>query len=96
VLAFAYGKPRAVVDANVARVMARHFGLREHPEARRDKEVRSLADSLLDRSYSRDYNFAILDLAASVCTPRSPRHAICPLVRTCARVRLKPVQKARI
>jgi len=83
VLVFAFGEPRAVIDANVARVIARYVGLREHAEARRDRVVREFADELLDRKRARDYNFAILDLAASVCTPQNPRHDLCPLRRTC-------------
>ncbi|MCH8814178.1 MAG: DNA glycosylase [Chloroflexi bacterium] len=85
VLVFALGQPRAVIDANVARVIARYFGLREHAEARRDGQVRELADGLLDRAHARDYNFAMLDLAALVCTARNPKHDLCPLRRTCAK-----------
>lgn len=87
VLVFAFGQPRAVVDANVARVLARYFGLREHAEARRDRPIRELATALLDRRRARDYNFAILDLAALVCTPRGARHAECPFRRTCVKAR---------
>ena len=85
VLVFALGQPRAVIDANVARVIARYFGLREHSEARRDRHIREVADELLDRSHARDYNFAMLDLAALVCTASNPKHDVCPLRRTCAK-----------
>jgi len=87
VLVFGFGRPRAVVDANVARVITRHFGLREHAEARRDKEVVRLASELLDRQRPREYNFALLDLAATVCTPSNPKHDVCPLSRTCTRAK---------
>lgn len=90
VLVFAYRQPRAVIDANVARVITRHFGLREHAEARRDKAVRELADELLDRQHPREYNFAMLDLAALVCTAANPKHDECPLRRTCAAVNSRP------
>lgn len=83
VLAFAFGQPRAVVDANVARVLARHFGLREHAESRRDPAIRLLADELVNRRRPREYNFAMLDLAALICTARTPKHSVCPLRRTC-------------
>jgi A/G-specific adenine glycosylase len=46
-----------------------------------------IADSLLPRSEPRDFNFAMLDLAALVCTPQAPRHEICPLRRTCRKAR---------
>jgi A/G-specific adenine glycosylase len=87
VLVFAFGKPRAVIDANVARVIARTFGLREHAEARRDKEIRRLADELVASKRPRDYNFAMLDLAATVCTAHNPSHDTCPLRRTCLRAK---------
>ncbi len=87
VLVFSCGEPRAVIDANVARVLARHFGFREHAEARRDRHIRETADSLLPRAHARDFNFAMLDLAALVCTPSNPKHSDCPLRRTCQAVR---------
>lgn len=84
VLVFGCGQPRAVVDANVARVIACHFGYREHAEARRDRHIRQMADALFPRRSARDYNFAMLDLAALVCRPVTPKHHACPLRRTCA------------
>lgn len=87
VLVFAHGQKRAVVDANIARIITRYFGIREHAEARRDRAVRVIADSLLPRSEPRDFNFAMLDLAALVCTPQAPRHEICPLRRMCRKAR---------
>ena len=91
VLVFAFGHPRAVIDANVARVLARYFGLREHAEARRDRQIREVADQLLDRQRPRDYNFALLDLAAGVCTSQRPKHELCPLRRTCFRAKAERV-----
>jgi A/G-specific adenine glycosylase len=85
VLVFGCNEPRAVIDANVARIIARHFGYREHAEARRDPKIRQVADALLPPRRAREYNFAMLDLAALVCTPTSPKHDLCPLRRTCAR-----------
>jgi A/G-specific adenine glycosylase len=87
VLVFACNKPRSVIDANVARVITRYFGLREHAEARRDRIVRELADELLHKRNPRDYNFAMLDLAALVCRARNPLHEECPLRRTCVKGR---------
>lgn len=88
VLVFGCDQPRAVLDANVARVLARYFGHRHHAEARRDRHIRETADALLPKKEARDYNFAMLDLAALVCTPQSPKHEICPLRRSCYTARL--------
>ena len=87
VLVFGFGREGAVIDVNVARVITRYFGLREHAEARRDRQVRELAWGLSDRKRSRDYNFALLDLAATVCTAIAPKHDDCPLRRTCIRAK---------
>jgi A/G-specific adenine glycosylase len=86
VLVFSCGKPRAVIDANVARVVARYFGFREHAEARRDRVVIETARSLVPMNAAREYNFAMLDVAALVCTPSKPKHEVCPLRRTCKSV----------
>lgn len=94
VLVFACGQPRAVVDANIARVISRYFGFRHHPEARRDRHVVETARSLVPRRSPREYNFAMLDLAALVCTPRSPKHEACPFRKSCREV-AAPVTSSR-
>jgi A/G-specific adenine glycosylase len=82
VLSFAFGRRQAVVDNPIARVLARCFGLPEGPEARRNRDLRRLAQRFVG-SDSASHNFALLDLADAVCRPRSPDHARCPLVAFC-------------
>ena len=79
VLAFAHERDVAVVDTNVARVLARVMG---EPLTRRG--VQTLADSLVPPAQGWRWNQAMLDLGALVCTARSPRCGECPLVSTCA------------
>jgi A/G-specific adenine glycosylase len=85
VLSIAYGTPLAVLDGNVARVMARMNGLRgnlHQGKFRRDVE-RQLA-RLLPESNAREFNQAMMELGQTVCTPQSPRCGECPVQTHCA------------
>jgi A/G-specific adenine glycosylase len=76
VLAFAFDRPVAVVDTNVARVMARAVGGRSLTA----REVQALADSLVPVGRGGwAWNQAMLDLGATVCTGRRPACDRCPL-----------------
>ncbi|HLK03788.1 MAG TPA: A/G-specific adenine glycosylase [Candidatus Acidoferrum sp.] len=74
----------AVLDGNVARVLARlgtiHGDLRE---ARRWKELQAQADHLLDPSAPGDWNQAMMELGATLCTPSSPQCLLCPVATFC-------------
>src|ERR1700749_1524911 len=70
---FAFGLPHAVVDGNVNRVLARDFGIETPFDTTEGKKIFSiLAQELLDKKNSSAYNQAIMDLGATVCTPRNP------------------------
>jgi A/G-specific adenine glycosylase len=85
VASIAFGEPVAVVDGNVIRVLARLFALPVSPKAPRDvARVRALADALVPRTAPGDHNQALMELGATVCTPRSPRCGACPLRPRCA------------
>lgn len=82
--AFAYDLPQAVVDGNVFRVLARVFDLDTPIDSGTGKMLfQELAMELLDENRSADYNQAIMDLGATVCTPRSPSCTDCPLGEQC-------------
>lgn len=83
ILCFAYGKDVAVVDANVCRVIGRIFGLKTRGEARRDSKFRKAAQQLIPSGKAKEFNWAIIDLAAMICTPRNPKCKICPLSYVC-------------
>jgi len=83
ILAFAYGRNVAVVDSNVVRVIERIFGIKPRGEARRDPRFRSIAQKILPKGRARKYNWAIIDFAAKVCTPRNPKCEMCPLKDMC-------------
>jgi A/G-specific adenine glycosylase len=84
VLSFAYGRDVAVVDANVCRVIGRVFGLKPRGEARRDRMIREMAQRMVPEGRSREFNWAMIDLAALICTPRKPRCPECPLEEVCS------------
>lgn len=79
ILAFAFEVDAAVVDTNVARVLARLEG-----RALRARETQQLADELLPSGFAWDWNQVIMDFGATVCSARSPECAACPVRSQCA------------
>ena len=76
----AFDAPHAAVDGNVKRVLTRILD-RVSPTT---AELQAAADRLLDPQRPGDFNQAMMDLGATICTPRSPRCAVCPVSRFCA------------
>ena len=91
VLSIAHGVPLPVVDGNVRRVLARLFALRG-PEWLRDGPYYNLAEEALDREEPGDWNQAVMELGATVCTPRRPACPVCP-VRSACRARALGLQE---
>jgi len=79
VAAFAYRQPVAVMEANVRRVLCRIFALARPTEI----ELWEKAGELLDRESPFDYNQAMMDIGATICTKRAPRCAECPASSIC-------------
>ena len=85
IASFAFGIPAAVVDGNVYRVLARHFGIPTPVgSTAAKKEFTALAQSLLPPERPGDFNQAMMDFGATLCTPASPACARCPLADSCA------------
>jgi A/G-specific adenine glycosylase len=82
VLSIAYGVPLPVVDGNVRRVLSRWFALRG-PSWRTDAAFYNLADTILDRNAPGDWNQALMELGATVCSPRKPACPACPVRGKC-------------
>src|SRR5579862_5396861 len=84
ILSIAFGSHHAVLDGNVARVIARlgavHGDLRE---GARWQRLQAAADSLLDRDAPSDWNQAMMELGAMICTPKSPQCLLCPVAEFC-------------
>jgi A/G-specific adenine glycosylase len=84
VLSIAYGVPLAVLDGNVARVLARLGAIRgDLREPRRWQGLASAADRLLTRDHAGDWNQAMMELGATICAPRAPRCPECPVGSFC-------------
>ncbi len=82
IAAIAFGERAVVVDANVARVVARLFAI-ERPLPGGMPEVREATDRITPNTRSGDFAQAMMDLGSSVCTPRGPRCLACPLSSVC-------------
>lgn len=83
--AIAFDKPANVVDGNVERVMARFFEVTE-PLPQSKPKIKKLAAGLSENRDDRsgDYAQALMDLGATICTPKSPKCMLCPLQYGCA------------
>jgi A/G-specific adenine glycosylase len=84
VTSIAYGEPYAVVDGNVRRVLSRVFLVDAPANVSSSARVfKELAEELLDRSNPGDFNQAIMELGAMVCTPGKPACDRCPVSACC-------------
>lgn len=84
ILSIAYGEKLAVLDGNVARVLARVGAVRgDLREGNRWKKLRASAAELLHPESPGDWNQAMMELGATLCTPRSPQCLICPVAAHC-------------
>lgn len=84
IASMAYGLPHAVVDGNVVRVLSRVFAMDVSAFTAKGKKVfQEKAQQLLDAKQPGQYNQAIMDLGATICTPRQPRCEQCPVRTVC-------------
>ena len=102
VAAIAFDRPAAVVDANVERVTARLFAI-ETPLPAAKPAIREKVAQMVPTDRPGDFAQAMMDLGATVCTPRNPSCLLCPVADYCeARARgiaeslpVKPPKKAK-
>ena len=83
IAAIAFDRPAVVVDGNVERVVSRLHAVNV-PLPRAKPRLRDLAARLTPRDQPGDHAQAMMDLGATLCTPRNPACGICPLARHCA------------
>jgi A/G-specific adenine glycosylase len=88
VASLCFGEPIAILDGNVKRVLTRYLGFKEDlASARVEKELWAIAQTLLpqhDVTHAMPrYTQGVMDLGATVCTPKKPQCAQCPLAATC-------------
>ncbi len=84
ILSIAFNQDAPVLDGNVRRVLCRVFHIIEDPrQAAVERRLWELAAQLVPPGRAGDYNQALMDLGATVCTPRAPRCPLCPLMALC-------------
>ena len=84
ILSIAFGKKHAVLDGNVARVVARLQAIRgDLRESARWKLLQQAADEFLAQEASGRWNQAMMELGATICRPRSPQCLLCPVAKFC-------------
>ncbi len=84
ILAQAFGERHAILDGNVKRVLARHFGVAGWPgETSTARRLWTLAEHNTPEQDVAVYTQAIMDLGATLCTRHKPLCAACPLAETC-------------
>jgi A/G-specific adenine glycosylase len=89
ILSIAFGAKLAVLDGNVARVLARLDAIRgDLREAARWQSLQRTAKELLDAQAPGDWNQAMMELGATICTPRAPQCLLCPVAKFCEARRL--------
>lgn len=84
IASIAYGHAEPLVDGNVIRVISRLFALRGDPnKAPLKAEIWDHARALVPKDAPGDFNQSLMELGATVCTPRSPRCEACPVANQC-------------
>ena len=89
-----FDEPTAVVDGNVYRVLSRYFGVKTAINSSAGiKEFKALAQTLIDKKQSGNYNQAIMDFGALHCKPQNPLCDTCPFDASCVALEKKIIKE---
>lgn len=99
ILSAAFNQPTPILDGNVKRVLARLIAL-NLPPSKAINFLWQASESLLDPQHPRDFNQALMDLGATLCTPKNPACLLCPWNQHCHAYRMNmqnelPVAESR-
>ena len=88
VASLCFGEPIAILDGNVKRVLTRYLGFKEDlASSKVEKELWAIAQTMLPQRDVKNamprYTQGVMDLGATVCTPKKPQCAQCPVADTC-------------
>lgn len=84
IASIAFGRDEPTLDGNIRRVLSRYFNVTEDARSKAGEQLLwSLAAQYLPSGYAGEYNQALMDLGASLCTPKSPDCPHCPLEDGC-------------
>ena len=88
VLSIAFNKRHAVMDGNVMRVVSRLYGIRDDIRSTgTTRQIQSIVDAAIPSDHPADFNQAMMELGATVCTPQKPMCGSCPLSNECIALR---------
>jgi A/G-specific adenine glycosylase len=96
VRAFAFDESDAALDTNIRRVVQRVAFGREHPVRASEREIDRVAQTSVPAGRGHDWNSAMMDLGAAICTARAPKCLLCPLQSRCAAAPIDPVRLAAL
>lgn len=92
-LSIAFNRPYPLLDANVERLFARLADIdRPLKQGATKKRLAAMAATLMDRDHPREYNQALMELGALVCTPKKPQCTLCPVQVHCRAYRADTVE----
>jgi len=84
ILSIAFNREAPILDGNVKRVVARTFAIPGDPkEAKTEQKLWEISGALIPRGHASSFNQALMELGATVCTPKAPLCLICPLHDLC-------------
>ena len=83
ILCFSFNMAVPILDANVGRVMKRMYSFPVKGAPSRDKPLAKKMSQVIPEKNFKEFNYAILDLAALICLPRKPQCSECPLLSIC-------------
>lgn len=91
VRSFAFGEDAPILDTNVRRVLWRVFGVKGAPTSTpTTRRLWYYAEEIVPPGRAREFNSALMDFGATVCTARAPRCPACPMRAFCLRPRVRP------
>lgn len=94
VASIAFGEPKGAVDGNVLRVMARYLGIEEPVDgAKARRAIQRAVDQAISTDRPGDFNQALMELGARICTPQRPKCGACPLKAGCRALSLSMVDQ---
>ncbi len=102
IASFAFGLPHAAIDGNAYRVLSRYYGITTPINTTAaKKEFTALAQQLLPSDRAADFNQAMMDFGATLCTPTSPQCSECPLAEGCDalhthRIQVLPIKQKTV
>jgi len=94
--AFAFDIDDAPIDTNIRRIVNRLFFGLEYPQAAEPRKVDARAREVLPAGRAHDWNSALMDLGATICSARAPKCLVCPLRNDCAASPIDGAQLERL